>query len=52
MLKEESYNEEKLQEAVVFKDVSKQANRIKCAMIGYSGLLELLDSLKAGGQNG
>lgn len=52
MLKEESYNEEKLQEAVVFKDVSKQANRIKCAMIGYSGLLELLDSLKAGEQNG
>ena len=39
---------EKLQEAVVFKDVSKQANRIKCAMIGFNGLLELLDSLKAG----
>jgi nitrogen fixation NifU-like protein len=52
MLKEQSFDEEKLQEAVVFKDVSKQANRIKCAMIGYSGLLELLDSLKAGGQNG
>ena len=52
MIKELSYDEELLQEAVVFKDVSKQANRIKCAMIGYSGLLELLDSLKAGGQNG
>ena len=52
MLKEQSYDEQMLQEAVVFKDVSKQANRIKCATIGYSGLLELLDSLKAGGQNG
>lgn len=48
MIKELSYNEELLQEAVVFKDVSKQANRIKCAMIGFNGLLELLDSLKAG----
>ena len=37
-----------LQEAVVFKDVSKQANRIKCATIGFNGLLELLESLKAG----
>lgn len=48
MIKELSYDEELLQEAVVFKDVSKQANRIKCAMIGFNGLLELLDSLKAG----
>ena len=48
MIKELPYDEEMLQEAVVFKDVSKQANRIKCATIGYNGLLELLDSLKAG----
>ena len=48
MIKELSYDEELLEEAVVFKDVSKQANRIKCATIGYNGLLELLDSLKAG----
>ena len=48
MIKELSYDEELLQEAVVFKDVSKQANRIKCATIGFNGLLELLDSLKAG----
>jgi nitrogen fixation NifU-like protein len=51
MIKELSYDEELLQEAVVFKDVSKQANRIKCAMIGFNGLLELLDSLKAGELN-
>ena len=48
MIKELSYDEELLQEAVVFKDVSKQANRIKCATIGYNGLIELLDSLKVG----
>ena len=52
MIKELPYDEEMLQEAVVFKDVSKQANRIKCATIGYNGLLELLDSLKAGENNG
>ena len=52
MIKELEYDEEMLQEAVVFKDVSKQANRIKCATIGYNGLLELLDSLKAGDDNG
>jgi len=35
-----------LSEAVVFKDVSKQANRIKCATIGYHGLKELLMQLR------
>ena len=52
MIKELEYDEQLLQEAVVFKDVSKQANRIKCAMIGFSGLLELLDSLKDGDNHG
>ena len=52
MIKELAYDEELLQEAVVFKDVSKQANRIKCAMIGFNGLLELLDSLKDGDNHG
>ena len=48
MIKELPYDEELLQEAVVFKDVSKQANRIKCATIGFNGLLELLETLKGG----
>lgn len=46
MLQETSFDEDLLQEAVVFKDVSKQANRIKCAMIGYQGLKELLQQLR------
>lgn len=52
MIKELDYDEVLLQEAVVFKDVSKQANRIKCAMIGFNGLLELLSSIKEGENNG
>lgn len=42
MIKEKPYDELLLEEAVVFKDVSKQANRIKCAMIGFNGLLSIL----------
>ncbi len=42
MLQEEPFDEDLLEEAVVFKDVSKQANRIKCATIGYHGLKTLL----------
>lgn len=52
MIKELPYDEILLQEAVVFKDVSKQANRIKCAKIGFNGLLELLNSLKDGDIDG
>lgn len=52
MIKEQPYDEFLLQEAVVFKDVSKQANRIKCAKIGFNGLLELITSLKEGDSHG
>ncbi len=46
MIKELPYDEVLLQEAVVFKDVSKQANRIKCAKIGFNGLLECFKQLQ------
>ena len=46
MIKEEEFDDILLQEAIIFKDVSKQANRIKCALIGFNGLESLLDSLK------
>lgn len=48
MINETIYDDEILQEAVVFKDVSKQANRIKCATIGYNGLKELLEQYRGG----
>lgn len=48
MIKELPFDEVLLQEAVVFKDVSRQANRIKCAMIGYTGLKDLLVQYQKG----
>lgn len=47
MIHEENYDEDLLEEANVFKEVSKQANRIKCATIGFLGLKELIQ--QAGG---
>ena len=40
------YNEEILEEAVVFKNTGRQANRIKCATIGWNGMQELIDLSK------
>lgn len=37
------FDEEILQEAVAFHSVGKQANRIKCATIGWNGMKDLLD---------
>lgn len=42
MLNEKPYDSDALQEANVFKDVSKSANRIKCATIGWRALSALL----------
>lgn len=43
MIKQEPYDPEILDEANVFINTGKQANRIKCATIGWKGLLEILD---------
>ncbi len=43
MIFEKPYEEDFLEEAVVFRNTSKQANRIKCAMIGWDGLKQLLN---------
>lgn len=40
----EDYDENLLEEANVFSNVGKQANRISCAMIGWNALKELLQS--------
>ncbi len=42
MLDEKEYDENLLEEAIVFADVSKSANRIKCATIGWKGALSCL----------
>jgi nitrogen fixation NifU-like protein len=46
MLHGEDFDEEVLDEAIVFINTYRQASRIKCATIGWDGVYELLDSLK------
>ena len=42
MINNETYDEELLQEANVFQNVYKQANRIKCATIGWDALKDMI----------
>lgn len=46
MINMEDYDEDLLKEAVVFKNTGRQANRIKCATIGWNGMQELIDKSK------
>lgn len=43
MIDEQPYEMEVLEEAVAFKNVSKQANRIKCATIGWKAINEMIE---------
>lgn len=43
MIFEKDYDEDKLEEAIAFKNTHKQANRIKCATIGWNALEKLLE---------
>lgn len=42
MVDEKEYDADLLEEAIAFKNVSKQANRIKCATIGWKAISELI----------
>ena len=42
MIDGQGFDEEELQEAVAFQNVGRQANRIKCATIGWNGLAEMI----------
>ena len=42
MINNEAYDEDLLQEANVFQNVYKQANRIKCATIGWDALKDMI----------
>lgn len=46
MIAEDEFDDELLEEAIVFINTSKQASRIKCATIGWNGLNELLNESK------
>ncbi|MFR7592369.1 MAG: Fe-S cluster assembly sulfur transfer protein SufU [Longibaculum sp.] len=43
MIYERDYDEELLEEAIAFKNTHKQANRIKCATLGWNGLIKLIE---------
>lgn len=42
MIYERDYDKEILEEAIAFQNTHKQANRIKCATLGWNGLNELI----------
>lgn len=53
MCYEKDYDENILEEAMAFKNIYKQANRIKCATIGFDALLEIINLYQKGDeQNG
>jgi len=43
MIDGQPYDEDMLEEAVVFQNVGKQANRIKCATIGWHAMEQLIE---------
>lgn len=51
MIFEKEYDEDLLEEAIAFRNVSKQANRIKCATIGYDALKEIIKAYEGGHLN-
>lgn len=45
MLEEKEYNEELLEELVVYEDISKQPNRKKCALLPWWGIEKIIKDL-------
>lgn len=43
MIYEKDYDEDMLEEAIAFKNTHKQANRIKCATLGWNGVVRLIE---------
>ena len=43
MIYEKDYDPELLEEAIAFKNTYKQANRIKCATLGWNGIKSLIE---------
>ena len=43
MIEEKEYDEDMLKEAIVYKDISKQPNRKKCALLTWQGVKQLIE---------
>ena len=52
MIDEKEYNEEKLEQAIVYDDIGKQPNRKKCALLGWWGMEKVLDKYETSSKNG
>ncbi|WP_423364641.1 Fe-S cluster assembly sulfur transfer protein SufU [Mycoplasma sp. P36-A1] len=52
MVFEKPYDADLVEEAIAFKNVGKQANRIKCATIGYDALEEIINLYRGEKNNG
>lgn len=46
MIEEKEYQENLLEDAVVYDDIAKQPNRKKCALLSWWGIKETLESIK------
>lgn len=46
MIEGKEYNADTLQEAIAFQNVYKQANRIKCATIGWNAMKEMISEVE------
>ena len=46
MTKEEDYDEEILQEAIVYDDISRSPNREKCVLLSWWGIEKILNKIK------
>lgn len=46
MIEEKEYDEEVLENAIVYDDVAKQPNRKKCALLSWWGIEKILEDLK------
>jgi SUF system FeS assembly protein, NifU family len=48
MIYEKEYDADIIEEAIAFMNTHKQANRIKCATLGWNGMEKILDASKGG----
>ena len=46
MIEEREYNHELLEQAIVYKDISKQPNRKKCALLPWWGIKKIIDKVE------
>ena len=46
MIDEKEYNEEVLEQAIVYDDIYKQPNRKKCALLPWWGIEKIINQIK------